>query len=143
MKKKIGAKDRKPRPAEAIGWNDSTATGKYFDVNIDPREKRAAQAKQNEFKLSSRSAKIVKQSGNAIQVKTATEEPGKFNIEFQNRSGVTASAFQIYQNIDQLAADSQKPNYALPNYRVKNTPKVTMPERKLSTPKLSRRPKAG
>ena len=65
------------------------------------------------------------------------EEPGKFNIEFQNRSGVTATAFQVYQNIDQLVSDSQKPNYGLLNYKVKNTPKVHMP--KLSPPKLSRK----
>lgn len=47
LKKKIGAKD-KPKPLEQAGWNDSTAIGKYFDVNIDAREKRAVQAKQNE-----------------------------------------------------------------------------------------------
>ena len=42
MKKKIGAKD-KPKPSldNASGWNDSTQTGKYFDVNVDIREKRA------------------------------------------------------------------------------------------------------
>ncbi len=60
-------------------------------------------------------------------MKTASEEPGKFNIEFQNKSGTTASAIQIYQNIDQLVSDNQKPNYALLNYKVKNTPEVQMP----------------
>ena len=72
-------------------------------------------------------ARIFKESGNAIQVKTLAEEPGKFNIEFQNRSGVTASAFQIYQNIDQLASDNQKPNYAMLNYKVRNTPDIPLP----------------
>ncbi len=56
---------------------------------------------------------------------------------------MTASAIQIYQNIDQLVKDNQKPNYALLNYKVKNTPEVPMPQRRLSPAKVSRRPQAG
>jgi len=108
LKKKIGAKD-KAKPQADGNWNDSTTTGKYFDVNVDQREKRAALARQNNdsaSKLPSQAAKIFKASGNAIQVSTLAEEPGKFNIEFQNKSGATASAMQIYQNIDQLVSDN-------------------------------------
>ena len=47
LKKKIGAKD-KTKPLDTGGWNDNTNVGKYFDVNIDVREKRAVQAKQRE-----------------------------------------------------------------------------------------------
>ena len=74
-------------------------------------------------------------------MRTLAEEPGKFNVEFQNRSGVTASAFQIYQNIDQLVSDTQKPNYAALNYKVKNTPDVPMPS--VSPPKLKRKAQPG
>lgn len=70
LKKKIGAKD-KAKPQGDGNWNDNTTTGKYFDVNVDQREKRAAQARQNNdssSKLPSQAAKIFKASGNAIQV---------------------------------------------------------------------------
>ena len=40
LNKKIGAKD-KPKPLDNSGWNDNTHTGKYFDVNVDARERRA------------------------------------------------------------------------------------------------------
>ena len=68
LKKKIGANVKsKPLDQAAAGWNDSTTTAKYFDVNVDIREKRAVQARLNEqAKMSSTSAKIIKQSGNAI-----------------------------------------------------------------------------
>ena len=82
---------------------------------------------RDQNKLSSQAARVFKESGNAIQVKTAAEEPGKYNIEFQNKNGGVASAIQIYSNIDQLVSDNQKPNYALLNYKVKNTPEVPMP----------------
>ena len=70
LKKKIGAKD-KPKPLDSGGWNDSTNTGKYFDVNIDVREKRAVQAKQAREHQEKRgvpanAARIFKDSGNAI-----------------------------------------------------------------------------
>ena len=94
-------------------------------------------------KQAERAAKIFKASGNAIQVKTAADEPGKYNIEFQNKSGATASAIQIYQNIDQLVSDNQKPNYALLNYKVKNTPEVHMPQRKLSPSNIKRKGQPG
>jgi len=42
LNKKIGAKDNKAKPQGDGNWNDSTTTGKYFDVNVDQREKRAA-----------------------------------------------------------------------------------------------------
>ena len=51
-------------------------------------------------------AKIFKQQGNAIQVKTNAEEPGKYNVEFQNKAGGISTAIQIYQNIDQLVSDT-------------------------------------
>ncbi len=42
MNKKIGAKVKSNKPLDsASGWNDNTSYGKYFDVNIDVREKRA------------------------------------------------------------------------------------------------------
>jgi hypothetical protein len=93
--------------------------------------------------LPDKAAKIFKASGNAIQVKTANEEPGKYNVEFQNRNGGISTAIQIYQNIDQLVTDSQKPNYTMLNYKVKNTPNVQMPSRKLSPANLQRRKQGG
>ena len=89
-------------------------------------------------------SKIFKQQGNAIQVKTNAEEPGKYNVEFQNKNGGINTAIQIYQNIDQLVSDTQKPNYQMLNYKVQNTPNVNLPEqRKLSPPKLNRKGQHG
>lgn len=65
-----------------------------------------------------KAAKIFKSQGNSIQVKTNAEEPGKYNVEFQNRNGGVNTAIQIYQNIDQLVNDNQKPNYQMLNYKV-------------------------
>ena len=85
-------------------------------------------------------AKIFKSQGNAIQVKTNAEEPGKYNVEFHNRNGGLSTAIQIYQNIDQLVSDNQKPNYQMLAYKVQNTPQVPLPHtRKLSPPNLKRR----
>lgn len=53
-----------------------------------------------------KAAKIFKSQGNSIQVKTNAEEPGKYNVEFQNRNGGVNTAIQIYQNIDQLVNDN-------------------------------------
>lgn len=100
IQKKIGAKDKLSKPLDSNGgWNASTTTGKYFDVNVDARERRAAEARQKDH-ISEKAAKIIKASGAAIQVKTANEEPGKYNVEFQNRNGGISTAIQIYQNID-------------------------------------------
>ena len=51
-------------------------------------------------------------------MKTKAEEPGKYNVEFQNANGGISTAIQIYQNIDQLVSDNQKPNYQMLNYKV-------------------------
>lgn len=72
-------------------------------------------------------------------MKTKAEEPGKYNVEFQNANGGISTAIQIYQNIDQLVSDNQKPNYQMLNYKVQNTPDVIMPARKLSPPNLKRK----
>ena len=96
--------------------------------------------------MPNQAAKIFKASGNAIQVQTTADEPGKYNIEFQNKTGTTASAIQIYQNIDQLVKDNQKPNYALLNYKVKNTPEVPpipQNQRRLSPTKIQRKSQPG
>lgn len=82
FQKKIGAKDTKPKTLDSSGWNDNVATGKYFDVNIDERERRALQARSQKDHVAEKAAKIIKASGAAIQVKTANEEPGKYNVEF-------------------------------------------------------------
>lgn len=84
FQKKTGATKSKSKPLDSSqggGWNDNTTTDKYFDVNIDAREKRAVQARQKDH-ISQKAAKIIKESGAAIQVTTVNEEPGKYNVEF-------------------------------------------------------------
>ena len=78
-------------------------------------------------------------------MKTNAEEPGKYNVEFQNKNGGISTAIQIYQNIDQLVSDTQKPNYQMLNYKVQNTPNVNLPEQRqrLSPPKLNRKGQPG
>ena len=90
-----------------------------------------------------KAAKIFKSQGNSIQVKTNAEEPGKYNVEFQNKNGGVNTAIQIYQNIDQLVNDNQKPNYQMLNYKVQNTPEVHLPKRRLSPPNLKRKSQPG
>ena len=82
LRKKIGAKSTASKPLESGGWNDSTTASKYFDNKVDPREMRMAQNRQKDSQMPEKAAKIFKASGNAIQVKTAPEEPGKYNVEF-------------------------------------------------------------
>lgn len=55
------------------------------------REKRAQQAEER--RKIQQASRIIKQSGNAIAVKTTAEEPGKYEIEFQNRNGGVSQAF--------------------------------------------------
>ena len=90
-----------------------------------------------------KAAKIFKAQGNSIQVKTNAEEPGKYNVEFQNRNGGVNTAIQIYQNIDQLVSDNQKPNYQMLNYKVQNTPEVHLPQCRISPPNLKRKSQPG
>lgn len=48
---------------------------------MDPREVRKAQKAKQDL-IPDQAARIFKASGNAIQVKTKAEEPGKYNVEF-------------------------------------------------------------
>ena len=84
-------------------WNDSTMPySKYFDSKIDPKERRLKEAKEAQERRQIKDAKstITKASGGAIAVRTAFDEPGKYNVEFHNRNGNVHQAIQIYQNVD-------------------------------------------
>ena len=75
---------------------------KYFDSKIDPKERRLKEAKEAQERRQIKDAKstITKASGGAIAVRTAFDEPGKYNVEFHNRNGNVHQAIQIYQNVD-------------------------------------------
>ena len=132
---KVSAGKPKPLPA----WNDATSKQKYFDPSIDSREKRA---QENDEKRQIREAKAVlqKAGGATLSVKRNDDEPGKFQVEFKNTAGTVSNEVEIYQNIDQLVADKQKPNYASFNYRLKPSPqKETSKRRKQSPEKFERK----
>jgi len=42
--------------------------------------------------------------------------PGKMEIEFLSKNGVTQNKVKMYQNIDLLANETQEKNYANVNY---------------------------
>ena len=72
-------------------------------------------------------------------MKRSDEQPGKFQVEFKSTAGTVANAVEIYQNIDQLVADKQKPNYASFNYRLKASPGKDAAKRKQSPARFERK----
>jgi len=51
-----------------------------------------------------------------MSVKQSNFEPGKVNVEFQ-KAGSAYQAVEIYNNIDTLVNDKQRPNYGALNYK--------------------------
>ena len=60
-------------------------------------------------------------------MKKTPDEIGKSLVEFQTRNGNVTNAVEIYNDIDSLVNDTQRPNYGAINYRVATTPKVSIP----------------
>lgn len=79
-------------------WDGAITRTKYFDPNVDPKEKKTLQNKQEVQKQH----QAPKTKSLRTNLSVAESEPGKIEVEFQSKNGTSTGKVQMYKNIDLL-----------------------------------------